>query len=71
MAARFYFDLVSEDDVIRDEIGVDAGSPEEVAAEARAVIATMDRDELPVAAGEWHLVIRGEDGVELYRFAID
>lgn len=71
LAARFYFDLAGEDEIIRDDVGIEAGGPEEVASEARAAIATMKRDdELPVAAGGWHLVIRGEDDVELYRFPI-
>lgn len=66
---RFYFDLVGEGSIIRDEIGVEADGPEEAVAEARAVIEAMDEgDELPTS--QWYLIIRAEDGVEIDRLPI-
>ena len=66
---RFYFDLVGEGSIIRDEIGVEADGPEEAVAEARAAITEMEEgDELPLSP--WYLIIRTEDGVEIDRLPI-
>jgi hypothetical protein len=37
---RFYFDLSNGDDIIRDDEGVDASSPDEAIDEARAALTT-------------------------------
>lgn len=63
MIERFYSDLVSDDEVIRDSEGVEADSIEQAVAEAGRVIFEMrEVNELPVNAMDWELRIRDEAG---------
>ena len=69
--ARFHFDLVSDDILIRDEIGIEADSLEQAVADAGAVIAeTRANDELPTDGTAWELVVRDTFGVEYHRLPL-
>ncbi|PJI52793.1 hypothetical protein CTI14_37130, partial [Methylobacterium radiotolerans] len=59
MSERFYFDLESGEETIRDDDGVEVGSLDEAMAEARSVIAEM-ADEVCTAGPDrsWSLVVR-------------
>lgn len=71
MPETFYFDLVSDASVIRDEVGVGADSLDQALAEARAVIAEMSaNDELPDDEVGWELAVRDSAGVERCRIRI-
>ena len=61
MGDRYFFDLEDGDDVIRDDVGVEADSPEQAVESAEGVIAEMRaRGDLP--SGAWEMVIRSADG---------
>ena len=63
MVQRFYSDLVSEAEIIRDAEGVEADSIEQARFEARRTIADMkDANELPASTGNWRLQIRDARG---------
>ena len=63
MVQRFYSDLVSEAETIRDDEGVEADSIEQATQEARRTIAEMrDANELPTNAAAWRLQIRDSRG---------
>ncbi|MGT2481640.1 DUF6894 family protein [Methylobacterium oryzae CBMB20] len=63
MSERFYFDLESGEETIRDDDGVEVGSLEEAMAEARSVIAEM-ADEVCASDPDrsWSLVVRDAAG---------
>ena len=71
MPERFYFDIVSGDESIRDEDGVEAPSLEEALDEARGVIREM-ADELAAAdPGEsWTMIVRDASGALVARLPI-
>ena len=63
MPHRFHFDLVNGSKIIRDEVGVDAVSPEQAVEEAQAVIADMrERGDLADDEGSWTMVVRDAAG---------
>lgn len=69
--ARFHFDLVSGDVLIRDEVGIEADSLEQAVADADAVIAeTRAGDDLPMDGSVWQLVVRDAFGVERHRLSL-
>lgn len=69
MGARYYFDVTDGADLIRDDVGEEANSPEQALEEARAVIAEMrERDELP--DGEWEMVVRDAAGTLVGRLPV-
>ncbi|MGU3539138.1 DUF6894 family protein [Methylobacterium sp. A54F] len=71
MAQRFYFDVVSGGNVIRDPDGVLAADLDEATHQAQAVLREMRAaGELTGVLGPWELVIRGEDGILVRRIAI-
>lgn len=64
MAVRFYFDLIDDVELIRDDEGVEAADFAQVREQAEAVIAEMREDgALPSHRRRWHLLIRDENGV--------
>ena len=69
MGARYYFDLVSGADEIRDDIGVEAHSLKQAIEEAKAGIAELSESgELP--DGEWELVVRDATGTLVSRLTV-
>ena len=63
MLAHFHFDLVNGSDVLRDEDGVNADSPEQAVAQAQAVIAEMSESgELIGDERSWTMVVRDAAG---------
>ena len=63
MPQRFHFDLVNGSKIIRDEVGVDAVSPEQAVEEAQAVISDMrERGDLVDDEGSWTMVVRDATG---------
>ncbi|MEE7503844.1 DUF6894 family protein [Methylobacterium sp. C33D] len=71
MSERFYFDLESGEETIRDDDGVEVGSLEEAMAEARSVIAEM-ADEVCAEDPDrsWSLVVRDAAGYARHRLPI-
>ena len=69
---RYYFDLANGDDLIRDDVGVDAGSPAEAFEEAQAALIDMqgNRKAREIGSG-WQLVIRDESGMTLSTISLD
>ncbi|GLS46904.1 DUF6894 family protein [Methylobacterium brachythecii] len=70
MPARFHFDVVRDDEVIRDEDGVEAEDLDDATEQALLCIEEMtSTGELSDGDG-WCLVIRDETGDERRRIAI-
>ena len=66
MTRRFYFDLASGQDFIRDDDGVEASGLEEVIVEAHAALSEIRGGEEDIAPDEnWQLIIRDESGMAL------
>ena len=66
MPQRFYFRLVSAQDIMEDPVGALAEDIEEALAEALSAIDELRRQgDLPDRTGAWHLEIRSESGVLL------
>lgn len=63
---RFFFDLRTDHDIIRDHEGVEAIDLKQATAEAQTVIDEMRRSEDQLApGGKWRLAIRDENGATL------
>ncbi|WP_457106591.1 DUF6894 family protein [Methylobacterium sp. P5_C11] len=63
MAARFYFEIASAEETIRDWEGVEASGLEEALIEARSVIAEMVEEITACRRGPpWTLLVRNEAG---------
>ena len=63
MSQRFYFDLVRDDDVIVDDVGVDAIDLAEAIAQSRVAIDELrSSGQLGNSELEWDLIIRDERG---------
>ncbi|KMO10850.1 DUF6894 family protein [Methylobacterium platani] len=63
MPQRYFFNLVGPASAIEDPTGVEADTPDQAEAEARAVIAEMRAGgSLPVLGPGWHLEIRDAAG---------
>ena len=63
MAQRYFFNLVGPARVIEDPTGVEADTPDQAEAEARAVIAEMRLSgDLPLLEEDWQLEIRDGAG---------
>ncbi|MHC2109295.1 DUF6894 family protein [Methylobacterium sp. CM6246] len=63
MSTRFFFDVTNGDETIRDEVGVEGVSLDEVLAEARVVVAEMAYDVIKVDPdASWALIVRDEAG---------
>lgn len=61
---RFHFDLMNGEELIRDDEGIEASSPDEAIKEARAALADMRASEDAPASGEgWRLIVRDERGM--------
>ncbi|KAA0123427.1 hypothetical protein SAMN02799622_02781 [Methylobacterium sp. UNC378MF] len=71
MSERFYFDVESAEETIRDEDGVEVISLDEALAEARSVVAEM-ADEVCAAdpTRAWSLVVRDSSGRSVHRLPI-
>jgi hypothetical protein len=68
---RYRFDLESRDELIRDEIGVEAADLDQACKQAALVVEEMRASgELSGVPDHWELVIRGEDGVALKRIPV-
>ncbi|MGU3537296.1 DUF6894 family protein [Methylobacterium sp. A54F] len=62
-AMRFFFDLVSRHETLRDDTGSEARSLDDAMAQARSVIEEMaEAGELSDIAEDWRLVIRDTTG---------
>lgn len=61
MGDRYYFDLVDGDDVIPDDVGVEADSLEQAVEVAREAIDEM-RGDGEILLGHWEMVVRSADG---------
>lgn len=60
---RLYFDLVSNDEIIRDRVGVVSTDVAASLAYAREVIAEIaNSGQLGVADGAWSMIVRDADG---------
>ncbi|MDP4003676.1 hypothetical protein [Methylobacterium sp. NEAU K] len=71
MSARYFFDLVSGEEVIRDGEGAEAGNLDQALAEARSVIAEMADAVIEVDPDQpWTLIVRDEAGSVLGRLPI-
>ncbi|QRE75535.1 DUF6894 family protein [Methylobacterium aquaticum] len=63
MAQRYFFNLVGPARAIEDPTGVEADTPDQAEAEARAVIAEMRLSgDLPLLEEDWQLEIRDGAG---------
>ncbi len=63
MAQRYFFNLVGPARAIEDPTGVEADTPDQAEAEARAVIAEMRLSgDLPLLGAGWQLEIRDGAG---------
>ncbi|MBE7249562.1 MAG: hypothetical protein INR63_31890 [Actinomycetospora chiangmaiensis] len=63
MPQRYFFNLVGPAQAIEDPTGVEADTPDQAEAEARAVIAEMRANgELPALGPGWQLEIRDGSG---------
>ena len=66
MPVRFFFDLTDDQNLLRDEEGVEADSLADATAQAKFVIAEMSRSgELEPGVRHWKMFIRSTDGAEL------
>ena len=71
MLVRFYFDLMDDVELIRDDEGVDADTLEQAWTVARAVVAEMRADdEIVPHDRDWQILIRDENGVIRERIAL-
>lgn len=72
MGQRFHFDLTNGEELIRDDEGIEASSPDEAIKEARAAVADMRSNEQALVPAEgWQLVIRNESGATVKAIALD
>lgn len=63
MSVRFFFDLVCENEIIRDSEGVEAKDLEQALSEARSIVAEMVDDVNEINSGRfWSLIVRDETG---------
>jgi len=63
MPQRYFFNLVGPTQAIEDSTGVEADTPDQAEAEARAVIVEMRASgDLPDLGPGWHLEIRDRAG---------
>ncbi|KMO41109.1 hypothetical protein VQ03_13375 [Methylobacterium tarhaniae] len=63
MPQRYFFNLVGPASAIEDPTGVEADTPDQAEAEARAVIGEMrTAGDLPILGGGWQLEIRDGAG---------
>jgi hypothetical protein len=71
VSERFYFDVESGEETIRDEEGVEVGSLDEALAEARSVIAEMADEVCAADPGRsWSLVLPDTAGRPIRRLPI-
>lgn len=72
MIQRFHFDLTNGEDLIRDDEGVDASSPNEAIEEARSALDDMRRNEEAPREGDgWQLIVRDESGETVKAISLD
>lgn len=63
MVARFFFDLVSDEEVIRDNVGVEAQDLNQALDVARSIITEMAEEIAETHPdGLWELVVRDDRG---------
>ncbi|WP_442785929.1 DUF6894 family protein [Methylobacterium sp. C25] len=68
--SRYYFDAVKDDDVIRDEHGVEANNVADVIEQAKLGLEEL-RQTLRLGESEgWTLIIRDDKGNNLHRLPI-
>jgi hypothetical protein len=68
VSARFYFDVETENGIIRDEIGAEAADIDQATAEARSMIAKMAEE---IGAGEiLVMAVRDGDGAPVSQLPI-
>jgi hypothetical protein len=71
MSARFFFDLVCGDEVIRDEEGVEARDLDQALTEARSTVAEMADEVAEDSSGQpWVLIVRDDTGALVGRLPI-
>ncbi|WP_233386047.1 DUF6894 family protein [Methylobacterium sp. C25] len=70
MPARFYFDMVRDDEVVRDEDGVEADDLDDVTKQAALCVEEMKAAGELANGGGWCVVIRDETGDERRRIPI-
>jgi hypothetical protein len=71
MSARFFFDLVCGDEVIRDHVGVEVGDLDQALAEARSAIAEMASEVIEDGSGQpWEMIVRDDTGAPVGRLPI-
>ncbi|WP_336491952.1 DUF6894 family protein [Methylobacterium nigriterrae] len=70
MLKRFYFDLVRQETLIPDEIGVEAADLDEALEQAQLALAEMREDGEAVSDEGWALLIRDEAGTLLRRLSL-
>lgn len=72
MAQRYFFNLVGPARAIEDPTGVEADTPDQAEAEARAVIAEMRLSgDLPLLEEDWQLEIRDGAGRLVRSISLD
>ncbi|WP_336487942.1 DUF6894 family protein [Methylobacterium nigriterrae] len=68
---RFHFDLIGDETVLTDEVGVVAGNLDEALAEAlEAINILQDSGELAEIDFGWQMAVRDESGLIRKTFAI-
>ncbi len=71
MTHRFYFDLENDDEIIRDDEGVEASNLEQAIIVADAVLKEMQGSKDAIAAKDgWTLIIRDKSGSSLKKLPV-